>query len=622
MFLLDLTGYIASGASTAPGATVATTPARVLDTAAGVGARKGPLRAGGRLVVKFTGRGRIPAKGVSGVWVQVKVASPHRPGYVVAWPAGKPRPVASTVSFAAGQTVENEVFLPLSSTGKASFANRSGGAIRLVGDVVGYSRAGRVTTEGGLTAIGPRRVADTHIGLGMPGMRYPTITFQVAGRGGVPLTGARAVLLNVTATSAKKRGFLNVYAGRYCIPPMMSRLNFAPGRDIANMILVPLAPDGTITISSTEAVRIIADVSGVVLGPQAPTAGVVSISNGTVGGGPSLSHDGRYVAYGSYIWDSRTRATTALPVPGGTPGCDYGGESLGQGNAVLSGDGQKALYFLPTSVMSNSSNPMYLWNRSDGTTQFITSEYLDSVSITDDGKYVVYAPDNGITDFVEPPTQLIRWNRMTDEKEVLVSVPEDHTIGGGPINQDGHTIIYQVNGGGVSKNFRWRDGQSESLPDGAIRSISADGNTLIYEVDDHPNDPGPVEVFRWRDGQSQLLARGGFQAVSDDGNTVLLNTATPDGLQLKDLAMSSNGTLTRLAPKPVAGYLSGDGRVAVWQQPASSNPDGPWVVYRKEIGRTAAQIIRYPSSARAGGFALSEDGSRLAYANGSGVFLR
>ena len=86
--------------------------------------------------------------------------------------------------------------------------------------------------------------------------------------------------------------------------------------------------------------------------------------------------------------------------------------------------------------------------------------------------------------------------------------------------------------------------------------------------------------------------------------------------------MWSNGTLTTLAPQPAAGTLSGDGRVAVWQQQESSDPDGPWAVYRKEVGKDAVRIIRYPTYARATGFALSADGSRLAYADETGVFLR
>ena len=413
---------------------------------------------------------------------------------------------------------------------------------------------------------------------------YKAFTVKVAGRAGVPLMGARAVLLNVTATSAQERGFLNVYAGGYCIPPRISRLDFAPGRQVANMVLAPLAPDGTVTIHNATAgtVRIVADVSGVVLGPQAP-AGALAVSNGTRAGVPSLSHDGRYLAFGSYVWDSQTRATTALPDAGRTPACDYWEAPVGQGDGVLSGDAQKALYFLPETD-GNTSSRMYLWNRSDGTSRFITDQYLSSASLTDDGDYVVYTPYEGITDFLEDPTELIRWDRRTGEREVIIRVPEGRTIRG-LVSGDGRTIIYEVN-----EDASWSN--------------------------------RPVEVYRWRDGRSDLIARGGFHAVSDDGNTVLLNTATADGLELKDLAMWSNGAFAVLAPQPVAGYLSGDGRVAVWQQQETSDPDGPWVVYRKEVGNDSVPIMRYPTSVRATAFALSQDGSRLAYAEGSGVFLR
>ena len=585
--LLDLTGYVVGGANPAPGATVAITPARVLDTATGNGTSRRPLRARSRIDVQLTGRGGIPSNGVAGVWIQLTVASPQRRGYLVAWPAGGSQPLASTVDFAAGQTVANEVFVPVSTSGWVSLANQSDGTIRLVGDVVGYTRSGPVAAEGGVTALAPRRVLDTLRGIGVstgPVRPYQPITVQVAGHGGVPLEGARAVLLNVTATSAQQRGYLNVYAGRYCQPGMISRLNYAPGRDIANMIIAPLAPDGTVTIAnaSTGTVRVIADVSGVILGPRAP-AGAVSVSNGTVTTPPSLSGDGRFVAYRDYLWDAHTGSTIAMPAVGRTyvPACDYWENPVGEGNPVLSGDGQHALYFLPETG-NNSSSRMYAWNRTDGTSRFITDQELASASLTDDGDVVVYAPYTGITDFWERPTELIRWDRTTGEKQVLASVPEGQSISG---------------------------------------VVSGDGGTVIYEVDEELDQWGPVVVYRWRDGHSERIGQGGYQAVSDDGNTVLLNTVGADG-QLRDLALWSGGTLTTLAPQPADGVLSGDGRVAVWQQEESGNVDGPWGVYRKDVGHDAVRIIRYPTSDRASGFALSTDGSRLAYADASGVFLR
>ncbi|GAA3604027.1 hypothetical protein GCM10022236_02210 [Microlunatus ginsengisoli] len=60
----------------------------------------------------------------------------------------------------------------------------------------------------------------------------------------------------------------------------------------------------------------------------------------------------------------------------------------------------------------------------------------------------------------------------------------------------------------------------------------------------------------------------------------------------------------------------------VWQQQESSDPAGPAAVYRKEVGQDAVQIIRYPSASRASGFAISRDGSRLAYTQAEGTFVR
>ena len=115
--LLDVTGYVVKGANSAPGSTVATPLARVVDTGTGVGVPAGPFRARSQVDVQITGRGGIPASGVAGVWIHLTITSAQRNGYVVAWPAGTSRPSVSTLNFAAGQTVANQVFVPLSATG-------------------------------------------------------------------------------------------------------------------------------------------------------------------------------------------------------------------------------------------------------------------------------------------------------------------------------------------------------------------------------------------------------------------------------------------------------------------------------------------------------------------------
>lgn len=600
---LDTTGYVQPGADSAAGATAAIGPARVLDTSAGVGAPKGPLRPDVRLDVQVGGRGGVPASGVAGVWMKVTVASPQGRGFVIGWPAGRTRPWAATVTFAAGQTVANHVFLPVSAAGRVSFMNRSAGSLRLIGDIVGYTRAGTAGPEGTLAAVPPGRVLDTGTGTGAPARPVASrkaVVVQVAGRAGVPLMGARAVLLNVAAASAQAPGYLTLYAGSYCTPKTYSTINFSSGRTISNMVLAPLAPDGTVTLfnASNGTVRIAADVSGWIRGPQAP-AGALSVSGGATDASRlSISDDGRYVGYGSYIWDAQSRATTLMTRPvesENPPYCDSGlPETPISGSGELSGDGQHILYFHPSRYFIGP--PIHVVTRSDGTSQGVTWSQPSNVSIADNGRHLAFAPRPGLPEFDWPVTTLWRWDRTTREHETVVTVPEERSI--------------------------------------RASQISGDGRTIIYEVGTYMLDSDPTEVFRWHDEQPERIAQGTIHDVSDDGNTILMTVT--DG-PTPGLALWSSGTLTQLASESVerpvdVARLSGDGRIAVWQQQESSDPDSPVALYRTEGGAPAVKIIENPAGSRVTAVALSDDGARLAYieqddpadrsTGGLAVFLR
>jgi hypothetical protein len=87
----------------------------------------------------------------------------------------------------------------------------------------------------------------------------------------VPAVGATAVALSVTATEAVGGGFVTVYpggAGR----PLASTLNPAAGGTRANLALVPLGPDGTVTLYTQAGGHLVADVVGWFTGPGAPRA--------------------------------------------------------------------------------------------------------------------------------------------------------------------------------------------------------------------------------------------------------------------------------------------------------------------------------------------------------------
>jgi len=121
-----------------PGALVALSPARVLDTRIGMGAVRAPVAAGGSVAVQITGAGGVPSSGVSAVVVNVAVTEPAAAGFVTVWAGGAPRPTASNLNFVAGQTVPNLVVAPVGADGKIQLYNSAGGSTELVADVAGY----------------------------------------------------------------------------------------------------------------------------------------------------------------------------------------------------------------------------------------------------------------------------------------------------------------------------------------------------------------------------------------------------------------------------------------------------------------------------------------------------
>ncbi len=97
-----------------------------------------------------------------------------------------------------------------------------------------------------------------------------TVTFPVAGRAGVPATGAASVMLNVTATEATDRGFVTVFPGGEPLP-WASNVNVQyAGETRADQAVVPLGADGTVSIYTQRGTHLVVDVAGWFTGPTAP----------------------------------------------------------------------------------------------------------------------------------------------------------------------------------------------------------------------------------------------------------------------------------------------------------------------------------------------------------------
>jgi len=257
------TGAIALGITWLPyGGYHPVTPARVLDTRITGGAiGQGDIRSLGLL-----GQGGIPASGVDAVAMNVTVTGGTAPSVLTVWPAGVARPLASNLNWPAGDTRANLVVSALGVLGAVSMVNATG-SVHVIVDAVGwYDDGGAARATGSeFHPVTPARILDTRDGTGS--VRAPigpgsVRVLTVAGRGGVPASGATAAVINVTATDTTAPSFLTVWpsdVGR----PTASSLNWPAGATRPNLVITPLAADGTVSIYNlTGQVSVVADVVG------------------------------------------------------------------------------------------------------------------------------------------------------------------------------------------------------------------------------------------------------------------------------------------------------------------------------------------------------------------------
>lgn len=112
--------------------------------------------------------------------------------------------------------------------------------------------------------------ADARVHVGDPGARarHPwrrqptagsTRTIQIAGRGGVPTTGAAAVAITLTGTDPDDLAYLTTWPTG--TRPNASNLNLTPGQTNANTAIVPLAPDGTIQLYTSGRTHLLVDIT-------------------------------------------------------------------------------------------------------------------------------------------------------------------------------------------------------------------------------------------------------------------------------------------------------------------------------------------------------------------------
>lgn len=240
------------------------TPARVMDTRGGIGAaaRLGPNTT---MDIQITGRGGVPASGVSAVVLNVTVAGPTSPSYLTVFPKGERLPLASNLNYVAGQTVANAVSVKVGAEGRVSVYNAAG-STDVIADVAGWFDSNLLNLTGArFHPVTPARILDTRAGIGAAPVALGAgarTTMQVTGRGGVPSSGVSAVVMNVTATAPTSLSFLTVYPAGEPVP-LASSLNFVGGQTVPNLVTVKVGTGGQAAVyNASGTVHVIADVAG------------------------------------------------------------------------------------------------------------------------------------------------------------------------------------------------------------------------------------------------------------------------------------------------------------------------------------------------------------------------
>ncbi|MGB0114075.1 MAG: hypothetical protein WBP59_12700, partial [Ilumatobacteraceae bacterium] len=164
--VVDIVGWFTAGPTTVTSAFVPAVPRRLVDTRNGTGAPKAKVTPSTPLEIAVTGT-QLTVDGVAvsvpasaeAIAMNLTVVGPSTSGYATVWPCGTSRPTTSSLNYAAGATVGNNVVAPIGANGKVclyTYANAN-----FVVDVTGWIVDG--TAYSGST---PDRVIDTRFGIG------------------------------------------------------------------------------------------------------------------------------------------------------------------------------------------------------------------------------------------------------------------------------------------------------------------------------------------------------------------------------------------------------------------------------------------------------------------------
>jgi Invasin, domain 3 len=369
--VVDLEGYFAAPTGAA-GEFQPLTPARVLDTRTANGAPTAKVGPAQTLNLQVTGRGGLPATGVSAVVMNVTVTNPSAAGYLTVFPTGAAAPLASNLNFTAGETVPNRVIVGVGASGQVSIFNGAG-STDVIADVGGYFTDS--STPGQLfSPLSPFRLLDTRSPKQTLG---PNGTLNLSMLQAAVPADATAVILNVTATGTTAASFFTVFPAG-AAQPVASDLNWVAGKTVPNLDVVKLGAGSISLFNQFGSADAIVDILGYFSPPP------VSVSANP----SSLPADGT----------STSVVTVTVTKPDGTPASS---DSV----TFTSGGGVACGAMGGSPVMTNASGiatVTYTASTTAGSCNITATEATDNLSGSITITQTIVA--NSITETATPPS--------------------------------------------------------------------------------------------------------------------------------------------------------------------------------------------------------------------------
>jgi hypothetical protein len=269
--LADLHGYFLGGAATAtPGTLAPMGTKRFLDTRIGLGAPKARVGGSSTVTLKVAGVNKIPVDATA-VVVNVTATGGAGSGYITA-SSGSPLPNTSVLNYVKNQDRANLMLQQIGPDGTISLFNGSTTTVDLVADIQGYFVGGDPVTDGTFVPSTPYRIFDSRGPGGAAAGPNTMSKIRIFAADDPTFAYFKAVVLNVTAAEPTKVGYLTTWNGVGQLPRVSSN-NFTTNVNNAGAVVVPVSPDGTVSIYNGSAgnTQLVVDVTGFFFAiPQSP----------------------------------------------------------------------------------------------------------------------------------------------------------------------------------------------------------------------------------------------------------------------------------------------------------------------------------------------------------------